>query len=189
MVNSHAVCESLETMGIRSNSNKIVDSRLRLGPLSSMHRPAMASRPAGFRALLIASVFFVFELSWFVHNVVDNPVWFQFNASFLNAFIESVLDSGQLIEVPDALVYQMGDGALVFLFFLNLVCLRPSPLPSKAFLMLFMLACLVFVHAASIAIFLAQGGAGVSPTEQLAIAAPCATLTIAAFLWWSRRQP
>ena len=176
-------------MGIQLNSNNIENNFERFGPVGTMRRRPSSHRMSSLRLLMASSVLFVFELSAFVRNVVEHPNWFQLISRSLNSLVVPILGADHSTDIPDVLVYQWGDGALVFLFFLNLIGLRPAPVRSKVLVLLFVLASLILVHAASIAIFLAKEGTAVSRASQWAIAAPCAILTITIFVGWSRRQP
>jgi hypothetical protein len=175
-------------MGLSIKPNKANRELLRLGPLSSLRLFPKEFQPAGFRRFLIAATVFLFELSLFVNKLSESPNWFQFLSRNLNKFVAAMTPGEQATQVPEALVDQWGDGVLGFLFVLNLVVLHPASMMSKVTLVLFTLANVIFVHAASIAFFLSQGWTAISRLDQLVIAAPCALITCAGFLWWSSRQ-
>lgn len=175
-------------MGISIKPNKANRELLRLGPLGSLRLFPKEFHPAGFRRFLIAAIVFVFELSLFVNKLSENQNWFRFLSRNLNNFVTAITPGEQAAQVPPGLVHQWGDGVLVFLFILNLVVLSPASMKSKVTVVLFTLANLIFVHAASMAFFLSQGGTAISRLDQWSIVAPCALITGAGFLWWSRRQ-
>lgn len=175
-------------MGLSIKPNKANRELLRLGPLSSLRLFPKEFQPAGFRRFLIAAIVFVFELSLFVNKLSESQNWLRFLSRSLNKFVTAMTPGEQATQAPPGLVHQWGDGVLFFLFVLNLVVLRPATMKSKVAVVLFTLANVIFVHAASIAVFLSQGGTAISRLDQWVIAAPCALITCAGFLWWSSRQ-
>lgn len=176
-------------MSLGSKTNKVQSEEWRQGPLSSLRVGSSQSRLKFHRWLLFSSVVFVFELSAFVQLVVHNKNWLQFVSRALNLFVSAVFASNDSQEMPESLVVQWGDGALAFLFFLNLVLFRSAPLKSKVLMILLGLLVTTVVHAASIASYLALGLIPTSSFDQWIIAMPFLVILTFAMNRWAQRHP